>query len=77
MVKCLPLETPCTNFFLVLKKAQSVVCGGEDGEEVGGGGGDGEVDGIPVSEGLGTGELGKISRIFQLEEKCLTKLGSL
>ncbi len=26
MVKCLPLETPCTNFFLVLKKAQSVVC---------------------------------------------------
>ena len=42
MVKCLPLETPCTNFFLVLKKAQSVVCGGEDGEEVGGGGGDGE-----------------------------------
>ena len=30
-----------------------------------------EVDGIPVGEGLGTGELGKISRIFQLKEKML------
>ena len=36
-----------------------------------------EVDGIPVGEGLGTGELGKISRIFQLKEKCYTRLRSL
>ena len=36
-----------------------------------------EVDGIPVSEGLGTGELGKISRIFQLKEKFYSRLRSL